>query len=75
MEKIEQLLEAYQEADLQKRLHMYLSYPELRREFIEIDRNEISSAHKAEALYNTPDRGRTASFAARVRRRLCPCFS
>ena len=75
MEKIEQLLEAYQGADLQERLHMYLSYRELRRDFIEIDRNEISSAHKAETPYSTPVRGRVASFAARIRRRLFPCFS
>lgn len=37
------LLDEYKHADLNKRLHLYLQYPELRPEFIETDRNELRS--------------------------------
>lgn len=37
------LLDDYRHADFTKRLNLYLQYPELRREFIETDRNEHSS--------------------------------
>ena len=37
------LLDEYKHADLTKRLHLYLQYPELRPEFIETDRNELRS--------------------------------
>jgi len=35
------LLDDYRDADLTKRLHLYLQFPELRTEFIEMDRNEL----------------------------------
>ena len=38
------LLDDYRHADFTKRLHLYLQYPELRPEFIEIDRNELPPA-------------------------------
>ncbi len=38
------LLDDYRHADFSKRLHLYLQYRELRHEFIEIDRNELSPA-------------------------------
>ena len=34
------ILNDYREADFDKRLHMYLLYPKLRQEFLEIDQNE-----------------------------------
>jgi hypothetical protein len=34
-------LEEYRSADFNKRLHLYLQYPELRSEFVEMDRNDL----------------------------------
>jgi hypothetical protein len=44
------LLEEYRCADFNKRLHLYLQYPGLRQEFLEIDRSDL----QREAPDNVP---------------------
>ena len=36
------LLDRYRDADGNTRLHLYLQYPDLRTEFIEVDRSDLS---------------------------------
>ena len=55
--KNEKIFENYKSNDFNGRLHMYLQYPELRNDFIEIDRSEmkpnICTTKKASAKKST----------------------
>ena len=46
MEKIENILREYGRGDMQRRLHLYLEHRSLRRDFMEIDRNESPGPQK-----------------------------
>lgn len=41
MQKIEEIIDHYRQSDSHRRLHIYLQYPELRRQFVEIDQEEL----------------------------------
>lgn len=43
MKSRKQIMETYRQGDLQKRLHLFLDCPELRREMIEIEQNETAA--------------------------------
>ena len=49
MGNIENILGEYRRGDVQKRLYLYLEHRSLRREFIEIDRNELQRRYKKKA--------------------------
>jgi len=64
------LLDDYRHADLSKRLHLYLQYPELRPEFTEMDRIELPPA----TLGSTPGCKRLPRSRNRVFLWLIPGF-
>ena len=47
----ERILREYKEADFYRRLHIYLEYPPLRREFGDIDRNDAKLGTRADATW------------------------
>ena len=42
-EDFNKIMTAYRDADFNQRLNMYLQYPRLRSDFIEIDRNDLKT--------------------------------
>ncbi|HKI47780.1 MAG TPA: hypothetical protein VKA69_00520 [Desulfobacteria bacterium] len=62
------LLDDYRDADFTKRLHLYLQFPELRLQFIEMDRNELFSPE----LRRLPKAKWSFQFLNRTFGKLCP---
>jgi hypothetical protein len=64
-QSISGLLDRYRCADGNTRLHLYLQYPDLRTEFIEIDRIDLSRKQE--------ERTRSARCISTVQRQLFRC--
>lgn len=69
--KAERLLEDYRQADFTKRLHLFLEYPELRIEFMQIDQDTVASRQCALQPSDAPA---TRSVARWLRFPLLPGF-
>ena len=44
---LDKIIAEYQEADFNRRLHMYLQFPHLRSKFILMDRNDLNTSGSA----------------------------
>ena len=56
------LLEDYRQADLTKRLHLFLEYPDLRADFTEIERQASAPGQSAVEQPDTPKADRTCTW-------------
>ncbi len=59
--RYEKIYEDYRQADFNDRLSIYLQYPELRNDFLEIDQQEIQDRSLSSAAGPTQVRGRRLS--------------
>ncbi len=64
-QSISGLMDRYRAADGNTRLHLYLQYPELRAEFIEIDRSDLGRKQE--------DRSRSAGCTSTVQKASAVC--
>ena len=74
-QNISSLLDRYREADWNTRLHLYLQYPDLRDEFIEIDRvdlcREQEDRTRSAGCISTVQKSHFFGVMAGCMRRLC----
>jgi hypothetical protein len=74
-QSISGLFDGYRCADWNTRLHLYLQYPELRTEFIEIDRSDLCRKQedhmRRDRCISTVRRGNFFGVMAGCMRRLC----
>lgn len=62
---LEKLYDDYRQADLAVRLHMYLQFPELRSDFIEIDQEEPRIDSSGITNHSNNSRCRIGKFVCR----------
>ena len=74
-QSISGLLDRYRCADWNTRLHLYLQYPDLRTEFIEIDRSDLCRKQeertRSARCISTVQKGNFFGVMAGCMRRLC----
>jgi hypothetical protein len=68
---IEKIYDDYRRADFADRLYIYLQYPELRNDFLEIDRKEMKTAFFETVRHSHPRQSLIGRIINGIRRSQC----